>query len=149
MNVRQATTGDQPALFDIHRSVFRCHIEKLWGWNEAWQRQNFSSECENADTSVVEEDGVIAGYTQVLDEDDQVYIQNIALSEAFQGRGIGTELLRQLQSHASARKVPLMLSVFRTNPSARRLYERLGFLRIGESETHIEMCWAAPCGLKG
>ena len=33
---------------------------------------------------------------------------------------------------------PFRLQVFKVNP-ARRLYERMGFVKIGESKTHIQM----------
>lgn len=143
MNMRPATAGDQPVLFEVHRSVFRSHIEKLWGWDEVWQRENFASEFASATTSVIEEDGRIAGYIQVMEKHDRIYVQNVAISEAFQGKGIGTQLLEGLQSNAAARKVPLQLSVFRTNTPAQRLYERLGFRPVGETQTHVEMSWAA------
>jgi len=144
MNIRPATTGDLAVLFEVHRSVFRSHIEKLWGWDEDWQGENFASEFTAAATSVIEDDGHIAGYIQILDEDARIYVQNIAISEVFQGKGIGTQLLKGLQSDAAARKVPLQLGVFRTNTPAQRLYERLGFHKVGETHTHIEMSWAAP-----
>lgn len=144
MNMRPASAADQPALFEVHRSVFRSHIEKLWGWDESWQLENFATEFASAMTSVIEEGGRIAGYLQVLDRDGRIYVQNIAVSEAFQGQGLGTRLLTGLQSDAAARKMPLQLGVFRTNASALRLYERLGFQRIGETQTHIDMLWEAP-----
>lgn len=130
-------------MFEVHRSVFRSHIEQLWGWNEVWQRENFASEFASAATSILEEDGRIAGYIQIRDERDRIYVQNIAISEEFQGRGIGTRLLKGLQSNAAIRKVPLQLSVSRTNTPAQRLYERLGFQHVGETHTPDEMSWTA------
>lgn len=143
MNMRPATAGDQPVLFEVHRSVFRAHIEALWGWDEVWQRENFAAEFASAATSILEEDGRIAGYIQTVDKHDRIYVQNIAISEEYQGKGIGTRLLKGLQSNAAARKVPLQLGVFRTNAPAQRLYERLGFQHVGETPTHVEMSWAA------
>nr|WP_312987063.1 N-acetyltransferase [Comamonas koreensis] len=143
MNIRPATAGDQAVLFEVHRSVFRAHIEKLWGWDEGWQRENFYAEFASSATSVIDVDGCIGGYIQIKDEHDRIYVQNIAISEELQGRGIGTQLLKGLQSNAAARKVPLQLGVFRTNTTAQRLYERLGFHQVGETHTHVEMSWAA------
>jgi len=141
MNLRPANTEDLAPLFAIHRCVFRSHIEKLWGWDEEWQWQNFTSECASAATCVIEVDDLIAGYIQVLDRESQIYLQNIAIAPAFQGKGIGTMLLKGLQSKATARKVPVHLGVFRTNTPAQGLYKRLGFRNIGETPAHIEMSW--------
>lgn len=141
MNLRAANTEDLALLFAIHRSVFRSHIETIWGWDEDWQLQNFASECATAATCVIEVDDRIAGYLQVLDRGSPIYVQNIAIAPAFQGKGVGTMILKGLQSKAAARKLPIHLGVFRTNTPAQRLYERLGFRKIGETPTHIQMAW--------
>ncbi len=143
MNLRPADHSDLPTLFAIHRSVFRAHIEQLWGWDEAWQRQNFAAECAAAITSVVEVGGQTIGYLQVLEQDSHLYVQNIALSADHQGQGIGSQLLRDLQSQAAARRLPLRLGAFRSNAAALSLYRRLGFRQTGETPTHTEMEWTA------
>lgn len=143
MNLRPADHSDLPTLFAIHRSVFRAHIEQLWGWDEAWQRQNFAAECAAAITSVVEVDGQTIGYLQVLEQDSHLYVQNIALSADHQGQGIGSQLLKDLQSQAAARRLPLRLGAFRSNAAALSLYQRLGFRQTGETPTHTEMEWTA------
>jgi len=52
--------------------------------------------------------------------------------------------LVQLQAKATARDMPIELSVFRTNVAARRLYERLGFITSQGGKTHIDMTWHSP-----
>ncbi|WWL46146.1 N-acetyltransferase [Pseudomonas parakoreensis] len=74
-------------------------------------------------------------------QEDRIHVQNIAISQAYQGKGIGSRILRNLQLQAAARKVPLQLGAFRTNTLAQKLYERLGFRRTGATDTHIEMSW--------
>ena len=141
MTVRPATDSDQPTLFDLHRAVFHGHIEKIWGWDENWQRDNFAAEFAGAATSVIEQNGRIVGYVQILDKEDRIHVQNIAISPEYQGKGIGSRILKNLQLQAAARQVPLRLGAFRTNTLAQKLYERLGFRRTGATDTHIEMSW--------
>ena len=143
MTLRPATDTDQTALFNLHRTVFQTHIEKIWGWDECWQRANFAAELASTTTSVIEEDGRMAGYLQILDEADRIYVQNIAISPEFQGKGIGSRILKGLQRQAAARQVPLQLGTFRTNTLAQKLYARLGFRQTGATDTHIEMSWTA------
>ncbi|WDR35083.1 GNAT family N-acetyltransferase [Pseudomonas serboccidentalis] len=143
MTVRPATDSDRTTLFNLHRAVFYDHIEKIWGWEENWQRSNFAAEFACTVTSVIEFNGQMVGYVQVLDKEDRIHVQNIAVSPKFQGKGIGTRILKELQLQASARHVPLQLGVFRTNALARKLYESLGFRQTGETTTHIEMAWTA------
>lgn len=144
MEVRLATLEDEPDLFELHRTVFKEHIERIWGWDEKWQRANFASECASSMTSVVRLNCRTVGYLQVRQDPHRVYLQNIALHPEFQNKGMGTRLLNHVKAAATARKVPLELAVFKSNGSAQRLYERHGFLRTGESKTHIEMSWRAP-----
>lgn len=47
------------------------------------------------------------------------------------GQGIGTKLLRRVLSAAEERFAAVSLGVFESNP-ARRLYEREGFVRVGD-----------------
>ena len=62
---------------------------------------------------------------------DEIRIVDIALLAEFCNRGIGTTLLRGLQSEAAAAGKPLRIHVERFNP-ALRLYERLGFRQIDD-----------------
>ena len=54
---------------------------------------------------------------------------SMAVFPGFRGRGIGTALLDRLLETAG--DVPISLSVSEANP-ARRLYERVGFVALGE-----------------
>jgi ribosomal protein S18 acetylase RimI-like enzyme len=143
MDLRPVADGEEAELFEIHRAVFRSHIEQLWGWDERWQRSNFAAELASSTTSVIRMDALIVGYVQFRDEVNRIYVQNIALLPDFQCKGIGTRLMNELQTKAAARGVPLELGVFRTNAPARRFYERLGFERTRDTETHTEMSWRA------
>lgn len=142
MDVRCATGGDEEALFELHRTAFQAHIERIWGWDEKWQRSNFSREFASSTTSVVQLDGHPIGFVQVRYDPHRVYLLNIALHPDFQRMGIGTRLLQDLKAEASARRVPLELAVFRTNDLAFQFYGRHGFRPIGETKTHIAMSWS-------
>jgi ribosomal protein S18 acetylase RimI-like enzyme len=141
MELRPATESDCALLFELHREAFQDHIEKIWGWDESWQRANFAEEFTYAATSVIEIEDKIAGYVQTADEPNRIYVLNIAVSQTFQGQGIGTQILRDLQCKATDRKVPIELAVFRTNVLALKLYNRLGFRQTGDTDTHTKMSW--------
>ena len=61
---------------------------------------------------------------------DNVPELSIALLPEFRGQGIGTELMNRIFEHARTLHPAVSLSVVETNP-ALRLYERLGFQRVG------------------
>ncbi|RSZ55532.1 GNAT family N-acetyltransferase [Massilia atriviolacea] len=66
-----------------------------------------------------------------------VRLVDIALLPPARGRGIGSAVLRALQQWAAAHRLPLTLSVHRSNPQARRLYLGLGF-RIERADQHAD-----------
>lgn len=62
----------------------------------------------------------------------------IQLIPELQGRGIGTQMIGRLASEAEQAGACLRLSVLKGSP-ARRLYQRLGFIVVKESEHALEM----------
>ncbi|WP_313105843.1 GNAT family N-acetyltransferase [Stutzerimonas nitrititolerans] len=144
VELRRAACSDLLKLFEIHRAVFLPHIAQIWGWDERWQRGNFLEEMATASTWVVQADNEVAGYLQVQIQAERIYLRNIALLPALRGRGVGTRLVGQLQAKAAERGMPIELSVFRINVAARRFYERLGFTRTQDGQTHIGMTWHSP-----
>ena len=65
------------------------------------------------------------------------------LAPEVQKAGLGTELMRSAMAMAAEIGVPARLQVLHVNP-ARRLYERLGFVIHGTTETHYLMEWRPP-----
>lgn len=66
---------------------------------------------------------------------------DISLLPEFRGSGIGTKIISDLQSEAGEKNLPLTLNVARNNPSAFRLYQKLGFQTTGEAEIYVSMQW--------
>lgn len=102
MNIRPAGGGELEALFEIHRTVFYSHIHQIFFGGGEWQKANFASELESSTTLVVSINGLIVGYVQFCIDGGRIYVQNIALIADYQNKGIGTHLLKKLQSKAAA-----------------------------------------------
>ena len=69
---------------------------------------------------------------------ESVKLANIRVAPAYQRRGIGARLITTVLRDAHERGQSVTLDVFKVNP-ARFLYERLGFLVVGETETRLLM----------
>ncbi|CAM3363526.1 GNAT family N-acetyltransferase [Empedobacter stercoris] len=88
-------------------------------------------------------------YNQTIQPQDEtqageIYIDTIAVSEDFRGKGIGSKILDYLiEEIVHHRKQTLGLLVDFTNPNAKKLYERKGFVVVGEkmlmNENHEHM----------
>jgi ribosomal protein S18 acetylase RimI-like enzyme len=72
----------------------------------------------------------------------EIRVVDLCISSAYQGRGIATQLLSELQYKAATKAAMITLSVDHGNP-ARRLYERLGFQEIASDALQVEMHWRA------
>ncbi len=129
------------AVFTLHETLFRGHIEQIWGWHPAWQRQNFQRNWELCETRLIEVGGTPAGYIQTLQEPDHLLLKNLGLLPPFQRRGIGNKLIRDLQDRAAELRLPIRLSVFVTNPDAVCFYDRLGFVKEGRTNEFQHMRW--------
>lgn len=68
---------------------------------------------------------------------------DFAILPAHRGQGIGTRLLRELQSEAAGSVRSLAIHVERLNP-ALRLYERLGFCEMEDKGVYLLLEWRAP-----
>jgi ribosomal protein S18 acetylase RimI-like enzyme len=80
-------------------------------------------------------DGADPGYGYVDDETPEL---TIAVVPEWRGRGVGLRLMRDLIDASTGAVPAISLSCDPANP-ALRLYERLGFIPVGESGTSITM----------
>ena len=63
------------------------------------------------------------------EEGDCLLMDGIAVADGMRGKGIGTRLLEAIENHARNLDCKsIRLDVIDTNPNARRLYERFGFV---------------------
>lgn len=73
----------------------------------------------------------------------ELVILDIALLPTHRGRGIGTKILTDLLAAAAASSQCVKIHVEVYNP-ARHLYDRLGFVKIGDAGVYHEMRWPPP-----
>lgn len=136
---RQATPDDKEFLYALNRAAYTDLVRRQFGaWDDAWQRSYFEKKWDPQKYEIVEQAGQRIGALSVSRTTAEVRIVEIQLLPAFQGRGIGTELLQREFRHADVLGLPVRLQVLREN-RARALYERLGFRVYGETGTHFLM----------
>jgi ribosomal protein S18 acetylase RimI-like enzyme len=118
---------DREFLFELFARTMRGVVEQTWGWNDGWQRAEFARRFRSYTVSVVESDARPIGGLFLEHGPDAIFIHEIQLLPECQGRGIGTAVVQTVIEQATARGVPVELSVVPANQRAQRLYERLGF----------------------
>ena len=105
------------------------------------QRRHYQAHFPDAEHRIILSNGEPVGRIWVLRAEDEIRLLDIAILPECQRRGIGTHLIRSLQTDARAACVPLRHSVELDNCRARRLYERLGFSAIETHGLHTLMEW--------
>jgi ribosomal protein S18 acetylase RimI-like enzyme len=147
VELRAARRDDEPFLWAmLHEAAHAAEegiagpsglraVPELARYVDGWGRPS--------DLGVVGEDGVPLGAAWVrllkADEPGYGYVDEdtpelaVAVAPGARGTGLGTALLTRLLDDAAGRFDAVCLSVRGDNP-ARRLYERLGFVAVGEHE---------------
>jgi ribosomal protein S18 acetylase RimI-like enzyme len=137
--LRPAGESDFEFLYELHELTMRDYVEATWGWDDQYQLVHFRKSFVPELLSVVLVDGVDSGVITVESRPADVFLGSIKLHPRVQRRGIGAALVRRVVEEAEARHVPVRLHVLKVNVGARRLYQRLGFVVVGETETHYDM----------
>jgi GNAT superfamily N-acetyltransferase len=150
--LRPITPDDTPFLRDLFAST-RADELAATGWSEVECRAFCDSQFDLQDRSyrasfpdarfdVVEADGVPVGRLLVAVREHEVLLLDIALVPGWRNQGLGTLLLRWLQSTAATGHRPLVLTVDVDGP-AERLYRRLGFGLLEDGPVHRQLVWRA------
>lgn len=151
ITIRAATTGDAAALEELGRRTF---IEKF---GHIYAKADLDAYLEDSHTRTIYAqmidspdflvrvaalpDGTLGAYLVCspleLPADDAeegaVELMRVYVDGALQGRGLGSHFIEEAIDWAKISQAPeLYLSVFSENDGARRLYERIGFEKVGE-----------------
>ncbi len=136
--LRPSTAEDRAFLVRVHHEGLRPWIEAVWGWDEARSDELTHEWLDRYAPDVITVRGRDAGYLLVRDDEDAVNLLSVVLLPRVQRLGVGTRVVKDVIAHAVRRGVPTVLRVLKPNP-AKRLYERLGFEVVDETETHFNM----------
>jgi ribosomal protein S18 acetylase RimI-like enzyme len=137
-SLRATTDDDYAFLYRLRVATMKDTVAHVWGWDDDFQADYFREHFDPSGLKIIVVDGTDVGVLAVEHREDTLFLSNIEIAPSFQGRGLGTAIIRDLLAEASNRRLPVRLQTNRSNP-ARQLYRRLGFVDTGETETHYEM----------
>lgn len=139
VNLRQATAADCEFAFQAKKAAFRPYVEQVWGWDEAKQRQMHERRSAEQEFQVIQESGLDVGVLATVRERDCLKLNQLFILPEHQGKGIGSRCMSLAIAEARRLGLPVRLRVLKVNPRALSFYERLGFVRTGETDAHILM----------
>ncbi len=135
-SLRPARLEDSEFVFQVKKAALGEYIEKTWGWDEEFQRDFHVNEYEPTKVEIICWQDTDMGWMQVERGSDDIRLTAIYILPEYQSRGVGSTVIRQIIEEAAATHSPVTLEVLKVNPRAQQLYEKLGFVVTGETETH-------------
>ena len=146
LSLREATPDDEPFLFEVYASTRIEELEGL-GWNDDQKLAFISMQflarersTPRADNQIIFFNGHPVGRILVDRSEAGILLRDIALLTEYRNTGIGSRLIQDLIKEATSAGKPIQLHVVASSPAV-RLYERLGFSRIGDEAAYLEMQW--------
>lgn len=144
IRLRTATRDDIPVFADVIANVRAqedpsIDVDECRAGTTRDLSNWFGTDEPESILSVIEFNGAAVGRFRVVRFPDRIFLGGIQIHPEFQGKGIGTYLVTELIAESRSLGKPVDLNVDQTNVRARSLYERLGFVRQGESEKDIQM----------
>jgi len=116
-------------------------------WREAfgaWTLEQVRGEIPGSTTSVIEVSNERVGRLRITRSADCIELSGIQLLPDIQRHGIGTAIIEDLKAQAASVGIPLDLGVEKDNPDARKLYQRLGFIQVSETDDECKLRWNPP-----
>lgn len=112
-----ATDSDAPALAELRVQAMRPSLMAAGRFDATRARDRFLSGYLAADTRLVRVGGTLAGVLVLRQRPDHLYLDHLYLLEAFQGQGIGRQIVAQVQDEARALALPLRLKALNGSPA--------------------------------
>ena len=137
---RKASEADRAFAFDVKKQALGPYIKQVWGWDEEIQVVFFEKEFNPSLLEIITYENQNIGTIEVLFNSERILINKFYILPDFQGHGIGSKILKDEIANARKRGLCLRLGVLRINPAV-RFYERHGFTKVEENETHWIMEW--------
>jgi ribosomal-protein-alanine N-acetyltransferase len=136
LEIRPLATPELPALarFNAGLSVATRAVFLPHAYDAATLARQVERHAAGLDRSyVVAHASAIVGYFFLWEFDRPVPLLGLGLADAWQGQGLGAHLLQRLIAEArAADRAGLELTTLLANTRAFALYQRAGFVRLGE-----------------
>jgi ribosomal protein S18 acetylase RimI-like enzyme len=131
LRIRAATAADVPAIADIVDQAYRHYIARM-GKPPGPMLDDYAARVSEGTVWVLEERAVIAAIIVLLPAPNYLLLDNIAVSPARQGFGLGSRLLAFAEAEALRRGYcEIRLYTHQTMVENQRLYASIGYEEIG------------------
>ena len=135
--IRSAIPDDHDLIYTLMVESVRPYVEKIWGWDESFQQNDFDRDfAVITHFRVIEIDRRFIGFLQCRFEHPYLDVVEIHLLSEYRGKGIGSDILRCLQKDCVIQNRKIRIGCFKDNYRSKALYQKLGFIQTEETDTH-------------
>ena len=151
LSLRPAKSADEAFLETVYAGTRRDELA-IFNWSREQENAFFKMQFEmqtrayrmqfpDAVNYIIEFAEKPVGRLIVERGEREIKLIDISLLAEFRNRGIGSVVIENLKAEAVAGEKSLFLRVLKTNMSAKRFYERLGFAVVENADLHFAMRW--------
>lgn len=135
---RKCRHSDLGFILNLKELCLKWYIEKIYGWDIKIQREKTIKELDKHinDMRIIMVNEQDIGITTFYEEDNVYIVGLIMIHPDYQNKGIATNIINNYISIAKGNKKKIIIKTYKDNP-AKRLYERLGFVKYNEDNTHV------------
>ena len=131
--LRPARAEDYDFALALYAETIKPYTIAFMPWIDAVENARFARLWTPADTRIITFEGADVGWLEAADTGDEFVLKQFYVVPAQQQRGVGTQERALLLAEWEPQRRPIELNVLKNNP-ARRLYQRLGFATVGETD---------------
>jgi GNAT superfamily N-acetyltransferase len=113
--LRAASSGDFRFAWSLYQDLMKPLTVELLEWNEPGQKRVVELALAQKETSIIVVDALDAGWLQVDESPDSIYLGQLYLAPSFQNCGVGTAIVSSLMEKARQAGKALMLDVMKNN----------------------------------
>jgi N-acetylglutamate synthase-like GNAT family acetyltransferase len=138
--LRFATPDDLPFAQRLHAETYRAQIEPLHGWDDHAEAERIARTFRPERTRILQRGGSDIGLLSMETTAREIVVENFSIAPDFQNRGLGSSILKAILAAARDSGLPVVCVLNKTS-RAQRLYDRLGFTPVEQTDTSVRLRW--------
>ena len=134
--LEKVNKSDRSQIYSIKRNSIKPYVEKIWGWEEVYQINDFDKSFIPDNIKKIMIDTECIGFIEVSEDANTVNIAEIHIIPDYQGLGVGGSIINNVIADTKAKYKKTTLGCFKENKKAIQFYKSRGFTMVGETKTH-------------
>jgi len=139
-SLRIATNNDCDYLYSLLTITMKQYYIETYGeWNDKVEHAYFDKSFKDNKYQIISYKGHDVGCLVIKYNQDEIFIIEFQILPKYQNKGIGSMVLKNIIKESEKLKFPIKLEVLKSNVKAQKLYQRMYFIKSGESKSHITL----------